>query len=158
MHETNRGAVFFTLVLSLAGLFVYVFFYNLRPSLRTAYWERDVRGRPPEPPNLACWGNYWRRRGLNHPFPRYIPYMVFVDVPMYIRRYGADAAMQKKFFGVWEGMWDAWERRDATQEYDVWSEEFVWRGIYFTVIVWGSILMVHAPTIEVGAKRKGKRD
>ena len=25
-------------------------------SSRTAYWERDVRGRPPEPPILACWG------------------------------------------------------------------------------------------------------
>lgn len=62
-------------------------------------------------------------------------------------------------FLVNAGMQDSWERRDATQEYLVWKDEMVWRGVYFTAIVWVSILLIHAPTFRLErppAKKSGE--
>ena len=89
---------------------------------------------------------------------RYVPYMVLVDVPMYITRWRHDTAIGKHYFSFVDGMVDSWERRDATTSYDVWKDEMVWRGVYFTVVVWASILLVHAPrfTFPPPPKRKGQ--
>ena len=81
----------------------------------------------------------------------YVPFMMTVDVPMYISRYYRDVEMGKHFFTFYDGMIDSAYRRDATQDYAVWKEEMVWRGAYFSVVVWASIMMAHAPRIPLSA-------
>ena len=42
-------------------------------------------------------------------------------------------------------MADAFSRRDVTQSFGLWKEEFIWRSAYFTIAVWACILLTHAP-------------
>ena len=86
----------------------------------------------------------------------YVPFMMTDDVPMYVSRYYRDVEMKKHFFTFYDGMIDSAYRRDATQDYSVWAEEMVWRGVYFSAVVWASILMAHAPRIIFPSTKKSK--
>ena len=71
---------------------------------------------------------------------RYVPFMVLVDVPMYIVRWKHDTAIGKHYFSLADGMVDAWDRRDATQV-RVYLLHYVLRHnyMYFDVLEYGSL-------------------
>ena len=73
----------------------------------------------------------------------YVLFMGIVDVPMYVSRWRAQASDAKQ--GIVRGVADSFTRRVHTQAYAVWKPEFAWLALYFSVAVWGSIAMAHAP-------------
>ena len=77
-------------------------------------------------------------------------YMATVDVPMYITNYIADQAAGKQNLSFNEGMLDASTRWIVTFSYVHWKAEMSWMALYFSVMVWLSILFVHAPRMKRG--------
>lgn len=68
--------------------------------------------------------------------------MLFVDVPMYLKRTRKARRKGRKYLDLIGGMRDAWNRREQTGAWKVWKHEVVWISTYFTVGVWLSIGMV----------------
>lgn len=68
--------------------------------------------------------------------------MLFVDIPMYLKRTRKGRKKGRRYLGLIRGMQDAWNRREPTGAWKVWKHEVVWLSTYFTVGVWLSIGMV----------------
>lgn len=81
----------------------------------------------------------------------YALYMFAVDVPMYRQRWLADEAMARPYLGLGEGAADALGRVLVSTHWDDWKTEVVWMSLYFSVGVWASIGLVHAPRLQVQA-------
>lgn len=81
----------------------------------------------------------------------YALYMFAVDVPMYWQRWLADEAMARPYLGLGEGAADVLSRVRVSTHWDDWKTELVWMSLYFSVGVWASIGLVHAPRLQVQA-------
>jgi hypothetical protein len=75
----------------------------------------------------------------------YLGFMVNVDVPMYLSRWQAAGAGS---LPLAEGLRTLLERCVARHEWEVWREDVPWLTLYFTVAVWASIALAHAPRIR----------
>jgi hypothetical protein len=75
----------------------------------------------------------------------YVAFMCMVDVPMYLSRWLADEASGRAYLTLGQGLQDAWARRSITFEWDAWQPEIPWMTLYFSVGVWCSIALAHAP-------------
>lgn len=75
----------------------------------------------------------------------YIFYMFLADVPMYWSRWLADEASGRTYMSVLQGLVDATQRRVVSHQWQDWANEVVWMSLYFSVAVWLSIALVHAP-------------
>jgi hypothetical protein len=75
----------------------------------------------------------------------YALYMFGVDVPMYWSRWLADQAAGRAYLDLWQGLVDAASRRHVTLNWSDWRSEVLWMSMYFSVAVWLSIALVHAP-------------
>lgn len=75
----------------------------------------------------------------------YVAYMFFVDVPMYWARWVADQAHGRLYLSITQGLIDASARWVVSHRWDDWKSEVVWMSLYFSVAVWLSIGLVHAP-------------
>jgi hypothetical protein len=75
----------------------------------------------------------------------YVGFMVTVDVPMYVSRWLADEAAGRTYFTLSQGLHDVWSRWIVTFEWEAWQTEIPWMSLYFTVAVWCSIALAHAP-------------
>lgn len=75
----------------------------------------------------------------------YVAYMFGVDVPMYWARWVADQAVGRHYLDVAQGVLDASARWVVSHRWDDWKSEVVWMSLYFSVAVWLSIALVHAP-------------
>jgi hypothetical protein len=75
----------------------------------------------------------------------YFLYLVLVDVPMYWSRWVADELAGKPYLTLAQGFLDTTARRVITYRWDVWKTEVAWMSLYFSVAVWVSIWLVHAP-------------
>jgi hypothetical protein len=75
----------------------------------------------------------------------YIAYMVACDIPMYVSRWQADEASGRTYLTLGEGLRDAWSRRVVTFAWEQWRAEMPWMTLYFSVCVWWSLALVHAP-------------
>jgi hypothetical protein len=75
----------------------------------------------------------------------YFFYLVFVDVPMYRSRWIADELAGKPYLTLWQGYLDATAHRVITYQWAVWKREVAWMSLYFSVAVWVSLWLVHAP-------------
>jgi hypothetical protein len=75
----------------------------------------------------------------------YATYMLLVDVPMYWRRWIADQSIGRHYLSVSQGIHDAAVRWLVSYRWDQWKSEVVWMSLYFSVAVWLSIALVHAP-------------
>jgi hypothetical protein len=64
----------------------------------------------------------------------YIAFMVSVDVPIYL--------------AVPEGWRDVLARCVVTRDWAVWRQDALWLSLYFTVAVWASIALAHAPSLR----------
>jgi hypothetical protein len=75
----------------------------------------------------------------------YVAYMFFVDVPMYWSRWIADEVSGRHYLSIAQGARDASVRWVVSHRWQDWKSEVVWMSLYFSVAVWISIALVHAP-------------
>ena len=78
----------------------------------------------------------------------YVAFMFLVDVPMYWSRWIADEAAGRLYLSVVHGLRDVSERWVVSHRWADWQSELVWMSLYFSVGVWFSISLVHAPVLE----------
>ena len=75
----------------------------------------------------------------------YIAFMFLVDVPMYWARWLVDESGGRMYMSIAQGALDASERRIVSHRWEDWMSEVAWMSLYFSVAVWISIAMIHAP-------------
>ena len=105
---------------------------------------------------VACLVVWWRCRAARGPFlaaalvlgALYVMFMCAVDVPMYVSRWQADEASGRSYLALSQGLHDAWSRRVVTFSWAEWRTEVPWMTLYFSVCVWWSLALVHAPRVE----------
>jgi hypothetical protein len=78
----------------------------------------------------------------------YVLYMFLADVPMYWARWLDDEASGRTYMTVLQGAIDAAGRRVVSHNWHDWSNEVVWMSLYFSVAVWLSIALMHAPAMS----------
>ncbi len=106
---------------------------------------------------LAVWA---RSRAARRPFVAaalvigvlYFAFLCSVDVPMYFTRWQADLASGREYLTLAQGVHDAWARRVVTFDWQEWRPEIPWMSFYFSVGVWWSLALVHAPRLEPEAE------
>lgn len=97
----------------------------------------------------------------------YVAFMFLVDVPMYWARWLADEASGRPYLSLQQGWLDVSARWVVSTRWEQWRSEVVWMSLYFSVAVWLSIALVHAPVarrrmpatalVRTGAARRGRR-
>jgi hypothetical protein len=80
----------------------------------------------------------------------FVIFMCTVDVRMYLTRFLADEASGRKYLSIMDGLHDVSTRWVVTHSIADWSQEMAWMGLYFSVCVWISIALLHAPRFEHG--------
>jgi len=78
----------------------------------------------------------------------YVAYMFLVDVPMYWSRWIADELGGRSYLSIAQGAHDMSVRWVVSHRWQDWKNEVVWMSLYFSVAVWISIALVHAPVSE----------
>jgi hypothetical protein len=86
----------------------------------------------------------------------YVAYMFLVDVPMYWSRWIADEVSGRRYLTIAQGVHDVSGRWVVSRRWQDWKSELVWMSLYFSVAVWISIALVHAPVPESQAAQ-GRR-
>jgi hypothetical protein len=105
---------------------------------------------------VGCLVIWWHCRRARRPFlaaalalgTLYVAFMCLVDIPMYVSRWQADEASGRAYLSVTRGLHDAWSRRVVTFSWAAWRPEMPWMTLYFSVCVWWSLALVHAPQVE----------
>lgn len=77
----------------------------------------------------------------------YAAYMFQVDVPMYWARWLGEGAAGRVPLDLEAGAIDAATRRLVSHRWEDWQGEATWMTLYFSVAVWLSIALVHAPRL-----------
>jgi hypothetical protein len=75
----------------------------------------------------------------------YVAFMSTVDVPMYWSRWLADEATGRHYLTIVQGLIDVATRRVVSHRWADWKHEVAWMSLYFSVAVWISISLIHAP-------------
>jgi len=75
----------------------------------------------------------------------FVAFIATVDAPMYLARWRADEAAGKTYLSLSEGLADVLNRRVVTRAWEDWREEIAWMSGYFSLAVWLSIALAHAP-------------
>jgi len=75
----------------------------------------------------------------------YVAFMFMVDVPMYWSRWIADQASGRHYLDIGQGVLDASQRWVVSHRWTDWRSEVAWMSLYFSVAVWFSIALIHAP-------------
>lgn len=83
----------------------------------------------------------------------YALYMFMVDVPMYWARWLADELSGRPYFGLLQGLADASGRWVVSHQWAHWETEVVWMSLYFSVAVWVSLAITHAPAVAQALRR-----
>lgn len=78
----------------------------------------------------------------------YVVFMFAVDVPMYWSRWLADEASGRHYMSIAQGVLDVATRRIVSYRWEVWKSEIAWMSLYFSLAVWISMSMIHAPAPE----------
>ena len=89
----------------------------------------------------------------------YVAYMFLVDVPMYWSRWIADEFGGRSYLSIAQGAHDMTVRWVVSHRWQDWKNEVVWMSLYFSVAVWISMALVHAPvsgTTPVAAGLRGR--
>ena len=82
----------------------------------------------------------------------YLAFMVMVDVPMYLSRWRAAAGAT---LPIEQGLRTLLERCVVEHDWGTWRGDVLWLTLYFTVAVWISIALAHAP--RLGTSRQSLR-
>jgi hypothetical protein len=75
----------------------------------------------------------------------YAAYMFLIDVPRYWSRWMADEAIGRHYLSITQGLHDVSTRWLVSYRWDDWKGEVTWMSLYFSVGVWLSIALIHAP-------------
>jgi hypothetical protein len=86
----------------------------------------------------------------------YVAFMFLIDVPMYWSRWLADEAAGRSYLSIAQGMLDVSERWTVSHRWQDWQDEVAWMSLYFSVAVWLSIALIHAP-VPQPARARGAR-
>jgi hypothetical protein len=78
----------------------------------------------------------------------YVAFMFAVDVPMYWSRWLADEASGRHYMSIAQGLLDVATRRVVSYRWEVWKSEIAWMSLYFSLAVWISMSLIHAPGAE----------
>jgi hypothetical protein len=76
----------------------------------------------------------------------YVMYMVSVDVPMYVMRWSTDVAGNGSL-PLTEGLRTLFARCMVEPRWIAWQNDVSWISLYFTIAVWISIALPHAPRL-----------
>ena len=76
----------------------------------------------------------------------YVFFMFMVDVPMYWSRWMADEALGRQYMSLAQGLVDVSSRWQVSHRWEDWQSEMAWMSLYFSVAVWLSIALIHAPS------------
>ncbi len=74
--------------------------------------------------------------------------MYSVDVPMYLSRWLADEAAGRQYLSLAQGLMDVASHRVISHRWADWKHEIAWMSLYFSLAVWMSISLIHAPAPE----------
>jgi hypothetical protein len=80
----------------------------------------------------------------------YVAFMFGVDIPMYASRWLADEASGRQYLSLSQGLADVGSRWVVTFSWEDWRTEIPWMSLYFSVGVWCSLALVHAPFLNEG--------
>lgn len=89
----------------------------------------------------------------------YVAFMLLVDVPMYWSRWIADEAIGRHYLTITQGLHDVAIHRVVSYRWSDWKTEIPWMSLYFSVAVWLSIALIHAPSFQAAdraAKDSGR--
>ena len=75
----------------------------------------------------------------------FVVYVLFFDVPLYLRRFNKARAHGQRYLSVQQGLRDAWFRREPDHSWDNWRADALWLTPYFSVGVWISMALVFVP-------------
>jgi len=75
----------------------------------------------------------------------YLLFMTTTNVPMYWHRWQAEQAAGAHYLSLAQGLVDAAGPCRVDRSWSTWREEIPWMTLYFTIAVWVSILLPHAP-------------
>ena len=75
----------------------------------------------------------------------YILFMIGIDLPMYWSRWNAELTAGVQYLSLAQGLLDASRQCVVSFDWSIWHEEIPWMTLYFTVAVWVSIALPHAP-------------
>jgi hypothetical protein len=78
----------------------------------------------------------------------YVGFMLLVDVPMYWSRWIADESIGRPYMSIVQGVHDVASRWVVSYRWQDWKSEVVWMSLYFSVAVWLSIALIHAPVLR----------
>jgi len=78
----------------------------------------------------------------------YVLFMVVYDVPMHLSRWQASLAAGGELRPLLEGMSASLQRCVVEHDWAVWRDDAIWLTGYFTLAVWISIAMAHAPLLR----------
>ena len=85
----------------------------------------------------------------------YVLFMSIIDVPMYWSRWSADEASGRAYLSLAQGVVDVSGRWVVSHRWEDWKNEILWMSLYFSVAVWLSIGLIHAPVlVERGNPRR----
>lgn len=80
----------------------------------------------------------------------YIPYMVAINIPLYVQRWKEDEDNGVTYLTFDKGLPDIAECHDASNSWEDWKEDAGWMVGYFGPAVWTSIWLMNAPSLMVG--------
>lgn len=86
----------------------------------------------------------------------YVAFMCLVDVPMYITRFLDDQAHGRQYLTLAQGLRDASMRWVTTAKWEAWKNEMPWMTLYFSVVVWASIALMHLPRFVAHEKAQAQ--
>jgi hypothetical protein len=89
----------------------------------------------------------WGMAGIGYVF-----FMFLVDVPMYFSRWMSDEALGRQYMSLAQGLDDVSSRWQVSHRWEDWQSEIAWMSLYFSVAVWLSIALIHAPSLEFSRK------
>ena len=78
----------------------------------------------------------------------YVAYMFLVDVPLYWSRWAADELSGRHYLSISQGVRDASTHWVISHRPQDWKNEVVWMSLYFSVAVWISVALIHAPGLD----------
>jgi len=84
----------------------------------------------------------------------YVLFMGTVDVPMYVTRFLHDQAQGRQYLTLGQGLRDASMRWVTTASWEEWKSEMPWMTLYFSVVVWASIALMHLPRFVAHEKAR----
>jgi hypothetical protein len=80
----------------------------------------------------------------------YLAFIATVDVPMYLSRWRAAGGVT---LPLEQGLRTLLERCVVEHDWGIWREDALWLTLYFTVGVWVSIALAHAPRLRPSGAR-----